>query len=77
VDLECRRDGGRVVLRASDASATYVLRVHHVEAPASVTADGRPLSRLEAEALDPADQGWTVDGRVVIVKARARELRLG
>ena len=77
VDLECRRDGGRVVLRASDAPATYVLRVHHVEAPASVTADGRPLSRLEAGALDPADQGWTVDGRVVIVKARARELRLG
>ena len=76
VDLECRRDGGQVVFRASDAPVTYVLRLHQTEPPATATADGRPLSRLDPSALDRADQGWTLDGRVVVVKARARELRL-
>jgi alpha-D-xyloside xylohydrolase len=77
VDLECRRDGGQVVLRASEAPVTYVLRLHQTEPPASVAADGRTLSRLDSSALDRADEGWTLDGRVVVVKARARELRLG
>jgi hypothetical protein len=40
-------------------------------------ADGRALSRLDASALDGAEQGWSVTGRVVVAKARAREIRLG
>jgi alpha-D-xyloside xylohydrolase len=77
LDLECRRDGERVIFRASAAPVTYVLRVREPASPASVTADGRALSRLDAPALDRAEQGWSVDAGVVTVKARARELRLG
>jgi hypothetical protein len=77
IDLECRRDGGRVVFRASAAPVTWVLRVRETEPPGSVTADGHALPRLDAPALDRAERGWTIDGRVAVIKARARELRLG
>jgi alpha-D-xyloside xylohydrolase len=77
VDLTCRRDGARVAFRASDAPGTYVLRVHDGAPPTAVTADGRALARLDAPALERAEMGWTLDGRVVVVKARAREIGLG
>jgi hypothetical protein len=76
-DLTCRRDGGRLVFQASDTPATFVLRVHHAEPPAAVTADGRSLTRLDAGAIDRGETGWTVEGRMVVVRARAREIRLG
>ena len=76
VDLRCRRDQRRITLEASAAPATFVLRLHHVEAPQAAVADGHPLPRLDRDALDRADRGWTVDGRTVVLKARARELRI-
>jgi hypothetical protein len=75
-DLTCRRDGARLVFQASDAPASFVLRVHEAEPPGGVTADGRALSRMDAATPGRADTGWTVDGRVVVVKARAREIVL-
>jgi hypothetical protein len=76
VDFRCRRDQGRIAFEASATPATLVLRLHHVEAPAAAVADGRALPRLDPDALDRADRGWTVDGRTIVLKARARELGL-
>lgn len=53
-----------------------VLRLHDTEAPAEVAADGHALPRLDRAALDRADRGWTVEGRTVVVKARARRIEL-
>jgi alpha-D-xyloside xylohydrolase len=75
VDLRCRRNQRRVTFEASSAPATLVLRLHDVDPPAAATADGQPLPRLERIGLDRADRGWTVDGRTIVLKARARELR--
>ena len=41
-----------------------------------MTADGHALPRLDRAALDRADRGWTVEGRTVVVKARARRIEL-
>jgi alpha-D-xyloside xylohydrolase len=76
VDLRCRRDGRGLTFVASDTPATWVLRVHDAGTPTAVTADGRALRRLETAAMSDAESGWAVDGRVVSVKARAREIRL-
>jgi hypothetical protein len=75
VDLQCRRDQGRIAFEASAAPPTIVLRVHDVAAPSRAEADGQILPRLDRTALDGAERGWTVDGRTVVLKARARELR--
>jgi alpha-D-xyloside xylohydrolase len=75
VDLRCRRDQGRFAFEASAAPATIVLRVRDTAAPSRAVADGQALPRLDGAALDRAERGWTVDGRTVVLKARARELR--
>jgi alpha-D-xyloside xylohydrolase len=75
VDLRCRRDQGRIAFEASAAPATFVLRVHDVAAPSRAVADGQALPRLDGAALDRAERGWAVDGRTVVLKGRARELR--
>jgi alpha-D-xyloside xylohydrolase len=85
-DLRCRRDGRRTIFDLGPAGGggvptsgpvprTIVLRLRHAEVPAAALADGQPLPRLEPAALGPADRGWAVDGRVIVLKARARELR--
>jgi len=74
--LRCRRDGRQVTFEASEAHCVYILRLHQCEPPTRVQADGTSLSRLEVGALDQAAAGWAVDGRVVIVKARARQIHL-
>jgi hypothetical protein len=75
IDFRCRRDHQRVVLDASAAPATLVLRLHHAEPSRNALADGHRLPRLDPDALDRAERGWTVDGRAIVLKARARELR--
>jgi alpha-D-xyloside xylohydrolase len=75
VALRCRRDHRRVVFEADPTTATFVLRLHEMDAPKAAMADGEPLPRLERDRLGQADQGWAVDGRTTILKARAQELR--
>jgi alpha-D-xyloside xylohydrolase len=74
VALRCAREGGQLLFEASDAPATFVLRLRGEEPPASVTADGRPLARLDPGVLDAAAAGWAADAGGVTVKARARRL---
>jgi alpha-D-xyloside xylohydrolase len=74
--LRCRREGGRIAFEASDAPCTYVLRLHQCEPPTLVQADGTSLPRLESGALDHAAAGWALNDKIVIVKARARKIRL-
>jgi alpha-D-xyloside xylohydrolase len=75
VDFRCRRDPRGVSFEASRPSATLVLRLHDVDPPATATADGQPLSRVEPARLEEIDRGWAVDGRTAILKARARDFR--
>jgi hypothetical protein len=75
VDFRCRRQQRRMVFEASHPAATLVLRLQDVDLPAAALADGQPLPRLDRDRLDGADQGWMVEGRTTILKARARELR--
>jgi hypothetical protein len=75
VALRCRRDQRRVIFEAGPAVATFVLRLHDMDAPKAAMADGEPLPRLSQDRLGQADQGWAVDGRTTILKARAQELR--
>jgi alpha-D-xyloside xylohydrolase len=78
--LHARRDGRRVTFSLDAAGAAMpgplVLRLHDAEAPAEVAADGHALPRLDRAALDRADRGWTVEGRTVVVTARARRIVL-
>jgi alpha-D-xyloside xylohydrolase len=76
LDLRVRRDGARTTFAASAAPLTFELRLRDVPLPGAVTADGRPLARLDARALTGAAEGWALDGAVVVAKARAREIRL-
>ncbi len=76
IDFRCRRDAGRVTLEARGPDATLVLRLRDVDAPRMAAAGGQTLTRLGLEELARADRGWAVDGRTVVVKARARELRI-
>jgi hypothetical protein len=46
------------------------------EAPAEVAAGSHALPRLDRAALEGADRGWTVEGRTVVVKARARRIEI-
>ena len=73
--LRCRRDQGVVTFEATPAAATFELHLHDMDPPTAALADGRPLPRLDRERLGQADRGWAVDGRTVILKARAQELR--
>ena len=76
IDFRCRRAGGRVTLEAHGTAATLVLRLRDADAPQTVTADGQALTRVGLDQLDRADRGWAVDGRTVVVKVRASELRI-
>ena len=74
--LRGRRDGGGFALEASEVPATFVVRVHDAGRPTEVSADGQPLPRVDSGALDTTDRGWLVDGRTVVVKARARHIHV-
>jgi alpha-D-xyloside xylohydrolase len=74
--LRCRRTDGAVAFEASAAPATFVLRLHHIAAAAAASADRASLPRLDPADLDRADRGWSVEGRTVVVKARAREIEV-
>ena len=74
VTLRCTRRGDEVVFEASAAPATFVLRLRHTATVTSVTADGHALPRVDAAALERGDEGFTTDGGVVVVTARARRI---
>jgi hypothetical protein len=76
VVLRCGRRGNQVTFEASSTPATFVLRLRHGFAAATVLADGRAVSRLDLAALERSESGWTVDGRTVVVKARARRIEI-
>jgi alpha-D-xyloside xylohydrolase len=76
VEFRCLRQGKRATFEASQAGATFVLRLRDVEPPAEAWADGQPLPRLPLDRLDGTDRGWAADGRTTILKARARVLRM-
>jgi hypothetical protein len=65
-----------MVFEAGDAPCSYTVRLHECEPPSRVTADGTPLPRVEAGALDQAEAGWALDGPVVVVKGRARRIQV-
>ncbi len=75
LELRCQRQDRRMVFEASEAPCAYLVRLHGCEPPSHVTADGTPLPRVESGALDPVEAGWALDGRVVIVKARAQRIQ--
>jgi alpha-D-xyloside xylohydrolase len=76
IDLTCRREATGLIFEASAAPATWELRLRETPVPASATADGQPLPRLDGAALAGAERGWTMDGGGLVVKARARMLRI-
>jgi len=76
VSLRCQRRGSDVTFEASAAPATFVLRLRQGPSVRSVSADGLPISRLDATALERSASGWTVDDRVVVVKTRARRIEI-
>jgi hypothetical protein len=75
--LRCRREGSAAAFEAGEAPVTYLLRLRRFDPPTTVTADGRPLPRVGTEALEQTGEGWTLDRATVVVKARARRIRIG
>ena len=76
VALRCRRQDNEVTFEASAAPATFVLRLRHAPSIRSVSAEGLPLPRLDAVALERGAAGWMVDERGAVVKARARRVEI-
>src|SRR5207245_6065735 len=76
VALRCGRRGNEVLFEASAAPATFVLRLRPALSATSVSADGQPISRVDAAGLERSEAGWTVADRVVVVKARARRIEI-
>src|SRR5262249_53707337 len=76
VALRWRRQGHEATFEASTAPATFMLRLHQASSIRSVSADGLPIPRLDAAALERAEAGWMVDERGAVVKARARRIEI-
>jgi hypothetical protein len=76
VALRCRRQGSEITLEANATPATWVLRIRQEASIRAVSADGLPIPRLDLPALERSATGWTVDERVVVVKARARRIEI-
>ena len=68
--------GFEVAFEASGTPVTYVLRIRQDASIRTVSADGLPIPRLDAAALERTATGWTVEERVVVVKARASRIEL-
>ena len=76
VALRCRRQGNEITFEASATPATYILRLRQAGPVRSVSADGLPIPRLDGPALERSEAGWTLDERIVVVKARARRIEI-
>jgi alpha-D-xyloside xylohydrolase len=74
--LRCRRRGNEITFEASAATAVFVLRLRQDLVATSVSADGRPVPRVDIERLERSEAGWTIDDRVVVVKARAQRIEI-
>src|SRR5262249_57585309 len=62
VSLRCRRQGSEVIFEASATPVTYVLRIRQDASIRTVSADGRPISRLDAARLERAPTASTPPG---------------
>jgi len=76
VALRCRRRANEVTFEAGATPATFVLRLRQGLTVRSISADGLPIPRLDVAALERSAAGWTVDDRVVVVKARAQRIEI-
>ena len=76
VALHCRRRGNEVSFEASASAATFVLRLRQPHSVSSVSADGQTIPRLDVAELQRNGAGWTIDERVVVVRARARRIEI-
>jgi len=76
VALRCQRRGSEVTFEASTAPATFVLRLRGAPSIRSVSAEGLPIPRLDAQALERSEAGWMADERGAVVKARARRIEI-
>jgi alpha-D-xyloside xylohydrolase len=76
VALRCRRQGNEMTFEASATPATYILRLRQGGPVRSVSADGLPIPRLDGPALERSEAGWTLDERIVVVKARAHRIEI-
>ncbi len=76
VSLRCHRRENDATFEASAAPTTFVLRLRQGPAVRSVSADGLPVPRLDGAALERGAAGWSVEDRVVLVKARARRIEV-
>lgn len=75
--LSGRREGRDLIFEASDTRVTYVVRAHGWGAPEAIEADGRVLPGVAGPAaLEERAEGWSPGERGVVVKARARAIRL-
>ncbi len=74
--LRCHREGGRVSFEASEAAATYALRLHGCARPRMVRADGTPLASVGREPLETVAAGWIWEQDILTVKARARTIQV-
>jgi alpha-D-xyloside xylohydrolase len=76
VALRCRRQGSEIAFEASATPATYIFRLRQGGPVRSVSADGLPIPRLDGAAFERSETGWTLDERIVVVKARARRIEI-
>src|SRR5207245_111442 len=56
--------------------ASSVLRRGPASPATWVSAEGKLIARVDAAGLERSEAGWTVDDRVVVVKARARRIEI-
>jgi len=76
VSLRCGRRGNVVAFEATASPATFVVRLRQALSATTVSADGRPITRVDVAGLERSEAGWTIDDRVVVVKARARRIEI-
>jgi len=74
--LRCGRRGNVVAFEATASPATFVVRLRQALSATTVSADGRPITRVDVAGLERSEAGWTIDDRVVVVKARARRIEI-
>jgi len=75
--LSCKRQGEGFVFEASETLCTFILRLHQSGLPSKVFADGEVLLEFESSRLPEAEAGWCMEGGLLVVKARAQQIRVG
>src|SRR5262249_22445705 len=76
VALSCAHRDHAITFDASEATATFIVRIRQGMWATAVSADGRALPRIDTGELERVAAGWTVDGQSVVVKARASRIEI-